>query len=83
MHLRRSVFDDYFDDFEDRFDEHDTSYNPYTDVLHELNDEDFFTYGPGAYASWGRWCEQNRYRDGSLPDWCYERRRFIENVDWD
>lgn len=83
MHLKRNVFDNYFNDFEDRFDDHDTSYDPYTDVLHELDDQDFFKYGPGAYASWGRWCEQNRYRDGSLPDWCHERRRFISNVDWD
>ncbi len=83
QHLRRSVFDDYFDDFEDRFDDSDTSYDPYTDVLHELDDEDFFKYGPGAYASWGRWGERNRYRDGNLPDWCYERKRFIGNVDWD
>lgn len=82
-HILEDAYDDYYDGFDDRWFNHDTSYDPYTDVLHELDDSDFFTYGPGAYNSWGRWCNSNRYMDGSLPDWCYERMDFIENVDWD
>ena len=82
LYLREEVFDDYFDDFEGRYRGHDTSYNPYEDVLHELDDADFYKYGPGAYKEWGAWCESNRYTDGHLPLWCYERRRFITDVEW-
>lgn len=82
-HVLQDAYDDYYDNFDDRWFTHDTSYDPYTDVLHELDDRDFFTYGPGSYNSWGQWCNGNRYIDGSLPDWCYERMDFIDNVDWD
>lgn len=82
LYLHEDVFNDYLNDFGNRYKNHNTSYNPYTDVLHELNDADFYKYGPGAYKEWGAWCESNRYRDGSFPRWCYERQRFITDVKW-
>ena len=81
-HLRQDVFDDYYDDFAYRYETHNTSYDPATDVLHELSDEDFYKFGPGAYERWGDWCRSNRYDDGTYPGWCYERKRFMTDIEW-
>lgn len=81
-YFSRTAFDDYFGNFEERYQFHNTSYNPYSDVLHELDDEDFYKYGPGAYRSWNDWCRRNSRLDGTLPRWCHERKRFL-NSTWD
>jgi len=68
---------EYYDDFEDRFENHDTSYNPYIDSLHELNFEYRDVYGSAAYSLWKDHCLDTASIDGSWSDWCLERKHFM------